>query len=60
MMRRLHLFEFADQPWFPEVLRNGGTAYLAMVYRFSRVLPQRWTAKVSTVLRQDERSEIVD
>jgi hypothetical protein len=21
-MRRLHLFEFGDQPWFPEVLRD--------------------------------------
>src|SRR5262249_12692999 len=60
IMRRLHLFEFADQPWFPEVLRNGGTAYLATVYRLSRVLPLRRAPNVSTALRQDEPSEILD
>jgi hypothetical protein len=60
MMRRLHLFECADQPWFPEVLRDGGTAYLAMAYRLFRVLPRRWAEKISTVLRRDQRSEILD
>jgi hypothetical protein len=59
-MRRLHLFEFSDQWWFPEALRHGVTAYLATVYRLSRPLPQRWAEKISTVLLQDERSEILD
>ena len=59
-MRRLHLFELTDQPWFPEVLRNGETSYLATVYRFFTVLPRRWVEKVSTVLRQNECSEILD
>ncbi len=27
-MRRLHLFEFEDQPWFPNVIREGITDYL--------------------------------
>lgn len=27
---RVHLFELEDQPWFPRVLRDGGTAYLAL------------------------------
>lgn len=27
-MRRFHLFEFEDQPWFPEILRNFGTDFL--------------------------------
>ena len=58
MRRRLHLFEFADQPWFPKVLRNGETAYLATVYRF--FLPRRWVEKVSKVVCQDECSEILD
>ncbi len=60
VIRRLHLFEFADQPWFPDVLRNGGTAYLATVYRFSRVLLQRWAEKISTLLCHDETAEILD
>lgn len=59
-MRRLHLFEFADQRWYPEVLRHAGTAYLAMAYRLFRALPQRWAQKISPVLRRDERSEILD
>lgn len=25
---RIHLFEFEDQPWFPDVIRDGGTDYL--------------------------------
>lgn len=29
MSSRLHLFEFADQPWFPRYLADAGTAYLA-------------------------------
>lgn len=34
-MGRLHLFELEDQPWFPAVLRDGGTAYLAFAERAS-------------------------
>lgn len=30
-MRRMHLFEFEDQPWFPKVIRNGMTNYLRFV-----------------------------
>lgn len=29
-MARLHLFELEDQPWFPAVWRNAGTAYLRL------------------------------
>lgn len=32
-MNRLHLFELEDQPWFPSVLRDAGTAYLAFASR---------------------------
>jgi hypothetical protein len=59
-MRRVHLFEFGDQPWYPEVLRHAGTAYLATVFRLSRELPRRWAEKVATVLSHDERAEILD
>ncbi len=34
-MSRLHLLELEDQPWFPEVLRDGGTAFLAFAERMS-------------------------
>ncbi|MEM7812275.1 MAG: class I SAM-dependent methyltransferase [Planctomycetota bacterium] len=30
-MKRVHLFEFEDQPWFPKVIRDGITNYLRFV-----------------------------
>jgi len=27
-IRRLHLFEFEDLSWFPDIIRRGGTDYL--------------------------------
>jgi len=59
-MRRLQLFEFSDEPWFPAVLRQGGTAYLAVVCRLASVLRQRWAERISTGLRDDELCEVVD
>src|ERR1043166_4613857 len=58
-MRRLHLFEFGDQRWFPQLLRDAETAYLAAAYRFFP-LPQRWAERISTVLRPSEPAEILD
>jgi hypothetical protein len=29
---RFHLFEFEDQPWFPDAIRAGGTDYLRFVF----------------------------
>lgn len=34
-MKRMHLVELEDLPWFPAVLRDGGTAYLALALRVS-------------------------
>jgi hypothetical protein len=34
-MSRTHLFELEDQPWFPSVLRDGGTAFLEFAERVS-------------------------
>jgi hypothetical protein len=58
-MRRWHLFEFGDQPWFPQTLRNAETAYLAAAYRFFP-LPRSWAEKIATVLRPGEPAEILD
>ena len=32
-MRRFHLFEFEDLPWFPSLIRDAGTAFLEFVAR---------------------------
>ena len=34
-MNRLHLVELEDLPWFPAILRDGGTAYLELAVRVS-------------------------
>ncbi|MBK8409399.1 MAG: hypothetical protein IPL19_15615 [Sandaracinaceae bacterium] len=34
-MSRTHLVELEDLPWFPRVLRDGGTAFLAFAERAS-------------------------
>jgi hypothetical protein len=58
-MRRLHLFEFGDQPWFPQVLRDAETAYLTAAYRFLP-LARIWAGKISSVLHKGEPGEILD
>jgi hypothetical protein len=58
-MRRLHVFEFGDQPWFPQVLRDAETWYLAAAYRFLP-LPRVWAEKIATVFRRGELNEILD
>lgn len=46
-MKRMHLVELEDLPWFPAVLRDGGTAYLEFAVRSSG----HAKALIPTVLR---------
>jgi hypothetical protein len=59
-MRRLHLFEFGDQQWFPPLLREAETAYLATAYRVLPMLVRRWAELISTVLPERGTTEILD
>ena len=59
-MRRLHLFEFGDQHWFPQILRDAETAYLTAAYRVWPALARQWAEKISTVLHPNAPVEIVD
>jgi hypothetical protein len=59
-MRRLHLFEFGDQQWFPQLLRDAETAYLATSYRLLPRLLRRWADRISTVLPAGGPVEILD
>ncbi|MEN0066188.1 MAG: class I SAM-dependent methyltransferase [Myxococcota bacterium] len=34
-MKRLHLVELEDLPWFPAIVRDGGTAYLELIERLA-------------------------
>lgn len=59
-MRRLHLFEFGDLPWFPQVLRDAETAYLAASYRVLPLLARSYAEKIATVLDSAQPAHIVD
>jgi len=58
-MRRLHLFEFEDQIWFPASLRRAMTAYLASAYRITP-FPKLWAELLTKVMKHGETAEIVD
>jgi len=59
-MRRLHLFEFGDQPWFPQILHDAETAYLATSYRLLPRLIRQWAEHIATVLPPGEPAQILD
>jgi hypothetical protein len=59
-VRRLHLFEFGDQQWLPQLLRDAETAYLTAAYRVWPELSRKWAEKISTVLGPSGVVEIVD
>jgi len=58
-MRRLHLFELEDQPWFPAAIRNAATDYL----RFMLTLGNNYAPAaplLARALRQAGAERIVD
>jgi hypothetical protein len=59
-MRRRHLFEFGDQQWFPQLLRDAETAYLATAYRLLPRLLRQWAERIATALPIGEPAEILD
>lgn len=59
-MIRLHLFEFGDQPWFPQVLHDAETAFGTVLYRFFPQLSRQWAEKISTILHRGEPTQILD
>jgi hypothetical protein len=58
-MRRWHLFEFEDQPWFPRVLRSHMMSWLSSAYRYSS-LPAIWAGYIASALPSSQPLEIVD
>lgn len=59
-MRRLQLFEFTDQRWFPAVLRNSALAFLETMYRISSAANKTIAEKLSQVLTATGSREIID
>jgi len=57
---RLHLFEFGDQEWFPQIRHDAETAYLTAAYRVWPILARLWAERISMVLHRDAPTEILD
>ena len=58
-MRRLHLFELEDQPWFPATIRDLATDYLQFIQTRFR-LDRAMAPVVRRVLEQSGATRIVD
>lgn len=59
LLPRLHLFEFLDQPWLPELLRRGEVDYLRVV--LDRMRPYDGVApQLAELLRTAGTDQVVD
>ncbi len=58
-MKRLHLVELEDLPWFPGILRDGGTSYLEFAVRVSGHA-KLLAPKLQEALAATGSTEIVD
>lgn len=58
-MARLHLFELEDQPWFPAVWRDAGTAYLRLAADLAGQ-PRAMAPKLAQLLRATGARRLVD
>lgn len=61
-MRRMHLFEFEDQPWLPDWVRDALTDHLAELFRSPAVSPLHLVVadRLEAVLKQAGTTRIVD
>lgn len=58
-MGRIHLFEFEDQKWFPQKLRNYGTDFLQFLSNFAGIY-KSIVPLLSEMLRSTGNNRIVD
>ncbi len=56
---RLHLFEFEDQTWFPEVIRSGGTDYLRFLFTKTKMY-EPTIALIKEALQQSGENRMID
>lgn len=59
LFKRLHLFEFEDQTWFPEVIRSGGTDYLRFLFTQTKMY-QPTVVLIRETLDRTGENKIVD
>jgi hypothetical protein len=59
-VRRMHLFEFADFPWFPRVLRESLTDHLTTVAEVGREAHEPFAARLKDALNACGEHRLVD
>lgn len=61
-MRRMHLFEFEDQPWLPAWVRDALTEHLSQLFRSSKVAPlhEVMADRLAAVLERAGTAHLVD
>jgi hypothetical protein len=60
VMRRIHLFEFEDQPWFPALIRGFMTDYLNFTATLTTAPFEAFTKKLKTAMEACGTRKIVD
>lgn len=58
-MDRLHLFEFEDQAWFPDLIRDAGSSYLVLAARIARH-PQALAPILARALDRSGEQRVID
>ena len=58
-MKRLHLFEFEDFSWFPEILRNCMTNYILLIHRMLKT-KKDIISLIEQVLLKSSSQKIID
>lgn len=58
-MKRYHLFEFEDYPWFPKIIRDGGTDFLGFILKFLKFYEPAIKI-LENLVKETGHQEIVD
>ncbi len=59
-MKRIHLFEFEDQPWFPRLIRAYMQDHLTFMGNLSRPAYQTFVGKLKAAMERVRQTELLD
>ena len=59
-MKRIHLFEFEDLPWFPHVLRESMTDFLSFLGELARDPYREFVTRLRTAMQRSGQQQLID
>lgn len=59
-MRRMHLFEFEDQPWFPRIIRSYMQDHLTFMGNLSGTAYQEFVKKLKVAMERVQQNQLLD